>query len=390
MYKVAGEAALAETAGIGSLTQESLVVTPDKPQRIAGYDVARAVAVMGMVLVNSYCILLNSRREPVWFVELVDFIYGRAAVLFVMLAGVGLSLLARKAILAADGVKLQKVRSMLFKRSIVLFAMGLLFLRWWEADILHFYGIFLSTGALLLTAPSRWLWGLILTLWLSSSIYFVSLESDLVLASFDMGGSLLFKAVDELFLFGDYAAFPWLMFLLIGLWLGRHEVMADSRLQRRLLVLAALLFVLSESLSGYLLPALAARAGLDDNELVTMLIMSNPFPVSPLFALSAAGTALFVLMATLILGRSPLFARFLRLLQQAGKLSLTFYVTHIVLFLWLKAVLAESVRHEFYPLLAIGLSFGFCVFVLVFAHFWCRHYKLGPLEWLLRRLSTSI
>jgi uncharacterized protein len=62
--------------------------------RIGGYDVARALAIFGMVLVNYSSMLQVAAFSPPWLKNVIDFIYGRSAVMFVMLAGLPVSLIA--------------------------------------------------------------------------------------------------------------------------------------------------------------------------------------------------------------------------------------------------------------------------------------------------------
>lgn len=54
--------------------------------RVPGYDLARAMAVLGMVVVNYTSMLEVSQYSPAWLEPVIDFLYGRAAVVFVMLA----------------------------------------------------------------------------------------------------------------------------------------------------------------------------------------------------------------------------------------------------------------------------------------------------------------
>lgn len=65
--------------------------------RTPGYDVARALAILGMVLVN-YKLRTDAEERaigwPLWLANLLD---GRAAALFVVLAGLGISLRSRRA-----------------------------------------------------------------------------------------------------------------------------------------------------------------------------------------------------------------------------------------------------------------------------------------------------
>ncbi|NIW14537.1 MAG: DUF1624 domain-containing protein, partial [Candidatus Thorarchaeota archaeon] len=70
--------------------------------RIIGYDLARAVALLGMLLVNFSVLLGNGTSDPTLLDHLIEMIRGRAAATFVVLAGVGLSLLTKSVYLSKD------------------------------------------------------------------------------------------------------------------------------------------------------------------------------------------------------------------------------------------------------------------------------------------------
>ncbi|MFS8544423.1 MAG: hypothetical protein LOD91_11400 [Limnochordales bacterium] len=83
-------------------------------QRLVGIDVARAVAIIGMFMVH-----MGPTHQPGVAGALYALPHGRASVLFVLLAGVGVSLLARSAL------GLGEVRRRLAWRAAVLFPLGL-------------------------------------------------------------------------------------------------------------------------------------------------------------------------------------------------------------------------------------------------------------------------
>src|SRR4051812_7587006 len=60
--------------------------------RIAGYDFARALAILGMVLVHFSLVMGSDQTHPRWLAEIIELLDGRAAATFVVLAGVGISL----------------------------------------------------------------------------------------------------------------------------------------------------------------------------------------------------------------------------------------------------------------------------------------------------------
>lgn len=102
------------------------------PKRIIGYDLARSFAIFGMVVVNFKIVLGAEQSGPAWLESLVGLLDGRAAATFVVLAGVGLSLLSRKARTSGDRDQLSQDRNTLLKRALFLFAVGLLYTHWRE------------------------------------------------------------------------------------------------------------------------------------------------------------------------------------------------------------------------------------------------------------------
>ena len=95
--------------------------------RIIGYDLARALAVFGMVAVNFKIVMGAEKNGPDWLVNLVGLIDGRAAATFVVLAGAGISLFSRKGRTLDDRDLLAQDRRTLLKRALFLFVIGSLY-----------------------------------------------------------------------------------------------------------------------------------------------------------------------------------------------------------------------------------------------------------------------
>lgn len=64
--------------------------------RLEGLDLARAMALLGMVLVNFRIAMGVLAGGPTWLKPLLDALEGRSAASFVVLAGIGLGLSTRK------------------------------------------------------------------------------------------------------------------------------------------------------------------------------------------------------------------------------------------------------------------------------------------------------
>lgn len=342
-----------------------------------------------MVVVNFYIIFPGINAFPVWYKEFAGFLFGRAAALFVMLAGVGLSLMARRAYLSRSMSEQQKVRSAIFKRSIILLLMGMLFRQWWSADILHFYAVYLTTGAFLLNVSGRRLWMLSLMILLFSAIFYCLSDGAPALEEWITAPGLLTAVVDDLLFNGYYSVFPWMLFLLVGMWIGRLEVISDTGLKRTLFFGALTVMIISELAARYLPSFLFEGAGIADDGILDMLLTSEVFPVTPMFSLSAAAGSIVVIMAVLIMSRRRLFSRLTAPLESTGKLSLTIYIVHIFIGYGMQKFLALHAGDDAYQIIAAFFPLGFCLATLLTARIWFKHFNRGPLEWLMRRLSNS-
>ena len=101
--------------------------TDDAAARVEGYDLARALAIVGMVIVNFTVVMGAEAGDPAWLRRLVSSLEGRAAAVFVTLAGVGMSLMSRRARETGHAGDLRSERVSLLKRALFLFVIGILY-----------------------------------------------------------------------------------------------------------------------------------------------------------------------------------------------------------------------------------------------------------------------
>ncbi|MEM1218189.1 MAG: heparan-alpha-glucosaminide N-acetyltransferase domain-containing protein [Bacteroidota bacterium] len=229
-------------------------MTKTTKKRIIGIDVARALAVIGMIIVN-FKVVFGETGDH-WIKPFANFFYGKAAAVFVVLAGVGLALMTNSAVKAQDPEKLKKGRIGILKRALFLFVIGLSYSAIWPADILHFYGIYmlltlffinrsgqqilLGTAALVLLFPVLLLFfdyeqGWIFELWHYTDFW--TPEG-------------FFR---NLFFNGFHPVIPWAAFMLFGLWYGRQNLY-DEAFLRRSFIVSALVFLGIQGLSLILSP----------------------------------------------------------------------------------------------------------------------------------------
>lgn len=353
--------------------------------RIEGFDMARAIAVMGMVVVN-FSALMEIEVYPVgWIGVAVDFIYGRAATVFVILAGASLSLMADRWANRSDPPGL---KSYLMKRGALLLLAGTVLSYWWEADILHVYALFVALGAWITGLSTRVLGRLTLV----SAFISVPVCTALVV-SYDLMDGIPF--VDDqhwaVRLFLDYATsryyplFPWITFFLLGMVLGRLDK-ADRSNYRLWAAMGVLVCVAVEVFSA----AMMAWVGQHDWEIEgnwwIVFLRSEAFPVTPLFMFSSGAGALAVIGVCRQALQRRTLVRCLAPVLAFGRLSLTYYVTHLIfgflLIRWI--IIYNGTPDAAYMLNAAGL---FCCAGISASALWLRWRKRGPLEALFYRLA---
>lgn len=374
-----------EPALDGALVSPMNIPSPPS-RRIPGYDLARASAVLGMVVVNYTSMLEISRFSPAWLEPAVDFIYGRAAVVFVMLAGVSVSLMAIRRSLPSD---LRMLRNRLFRRSLLLLLAGLALWPWWAADILHFHAVFIAVGAQAVTWRKEQLIRRTAVVMLISLPVCAALTATYDLNDVLFPGGSVYNAVLLLldyFTSPYYSVFPWLGFFFAGMLIGRREP-ADASFWRRACLMGVLGCLGLELLSG----AAVAWAGRRGWELEGLwwgaFLRSEAFPATPLFVLSSAFSAMAVIGFCRAI---PFDAQRswpgLNTLTACGRLSLSLYVAHIGWGILFKKWAADPEIDADSGEMFIAIA-GFGIFSMLFAFIWFRHFQRGPLETLFNWFS---
>lgn len=354
-----------------------LMEAPVGASRVVGIDVARAIAVLGMVLVN-FKVMSNTRESgDAWLVALAERLDGRASAMFVVLAGLGVGLLTRRAREDGSPAALKRARHMLWRRAVTLSLMGLTLCTLWPMDILRSYGIFLALAALVFRAPPRALLGLAAALIIAFPLVTMAVDYN---SGWD---ATTHKYLDQwtphgmarhLLFNGFHPALPWMAFVLLGMWLSRLTL--DTPRTRHLLLLgSAATTILAELASSWLLATFTSDWG-------QSLAMIYPGPPMPLYMLSASGTAIFTTALCLEWGARRPTSRLVRALATTGTFALTLYIAHIALGMG-ALLLTSTLDHTTLPhALLAGLAFWLLSIPLTNA--FAARFGVGPLESLLR------
>jgi uncharacterized protein len=365
---------------------DSRVSSPQlKLQRLEGFDLARSVAILGMIVVHFILVMTDGVAPVAWSDRLLSLLDGRPAATFVILAGIGGTLMSRKAALATAAER-AKVKSTLRRRGLFLLACGFVNLTIWEGDILRLYGVSLIFIPWLLWRRDR-------TLCLAV-IGFLSVFM-VLLATFEYEKNWEWSTmtyhglwtpeglIRSLVYDGFRSVFPWTGLLVSGMWLGRLDWSADD-VARKATFWGAAMILCSAVFSHVTLRWLAAhpQPGLDRETAVALFGLQS-MPPLPVFLVNATGSALLVIgVSTIIVRRWP-GALAVRALSSTGQMAFTWYMAHIVVGLggvialgWLKTIPFQAI--------VAGSTF-FLVATMI--SLWLRQRSMrGPLEVLLRRL----
>lgn len=358
-------------------------VTPSR--RRPGPDVVRAIAMLGVVVMNyhGYLIIRGAPRDGGVLYDVFDPWTGplstRFATLFVVTAGVGVALMTASSF--GDAERIRAMRWRLVRRGLVLYGIGLAFDMIWAGTILPYYGAMFVLAAALFTWRSRWL---VLTGVVAAgagwSIRWWRLERELDGAGTswltDPPSSSPRGLVFDVFVNGTHPLLPWLAFFCAGIVLGR---LLHTTWWRAAAAGAGLAMFSIAAIVG---PAAATSTDVR----VRTLLSDDPFERGLVYVASTLGTALVAFAAISWLADTFEDTAVVDVLRRAGQLSLTIYLAHALVFNllvdWLDLVEPNGV--------GTALMFAFVVWLLSIAGAvaYQQRYGRGPAERVYRSLTA--
>lgn len=353
--------------------------------RFAGPDVVRAVALIGVVVMNyhGYLILRDIAAGGVhapsgWLDELFDPWDGplstRFAATFVLVAGVGVTLLTRRVLDAPPLVR--EMRWRLVRRGVLLYVVGLLLDEVWPGTIIVYYGVMFVLAAGIFTWRTRW----IVAVGVAVAVASTMLRAWRQVRARDGASTSWLTSPDDdsvrryvfdVFVNGTHPLLPWFSFLCAGIVLGR--LLAWPRWRRATAAAGAGLAV-----GAAVLVQIGSRGGADGVAAVVWSV--DPLDRSIVYVASALGTALLAYaIVDWLAGR---FAVATDPLRRAGQLTLSIYLAHVLVFDvtvdwlgWIEPAGTSS---------ALLFAGAFWVVAIGAAGWWQRRYGRGPAEYVYR------
>jgi len=302
----------------------------------------------------------------------------RFAATFVLIAGIGVSLFTQRARESNNRADIQHARIVLLRRGTLLYFLGY-FVQWiWPGTILFYYGAYFiiaaavfawSTKRLIVLGGASIIIAAGLSWWRASQLLDGN-NTRWLSPSPNSPRNLLIRT------FVDYThpVFPWIVFFVAGIMLGRH-IHHLSKIRLRLMF-AAILLMLTTHAANFLFTPSSQIA--DRNFVLAKLLSTQPLDRGMLFSLGTLATAVVALcLVSFIVERAPHLA-FTQLLARAGRMTLSVYLLHVVFF--------NLVVHQLHWVAGTGLdtalvlSLSFYVVALLLASGWNKHFGLGPAE----------
>lgn len=363
------------------------------PGRLLGIDLARAVALLGMMLAHLGPPWTGFGTPPLsdWLAA------GRAAPLFAVLAGLSIGLMTR---LDPDGMGSW---SAVVRRAVALLVIGLGLAALPDLTILVIlpcYAVLIAATVLARGLSTRALaalagaWCLLSPVALFGARHLVDEPISAVIQP-SFGGGLAELPV-SLLLWGGYPAIVWFGYVLVGLTVARLDL-RSAAVTRRLVVGGAVATIAALWVAAAALFLGVFRDATGEPRLEQLFVSPSAFdPLdatwfwaagqhtsAPLNVIGSAGSAVLVIGLCLWICRSTRAARLVSPLRAAGSMTLTLYVLHVVL-TWANRELDAGFTGGYYREWWVQV-----LLLVTLAWLWRLIAARGPLEALVRWCSTS-
>ncbi len=358
----------------------------EKTQRIYGFDFARGLAIIGMIIVNFKVVMVA--ETDAFLYQMVELLSGKAAALFVVLAGVGITLMYQSAKRKKDFEKIRQVKISLLKRAAFLFVVGLSYYFIWPADILHYYGLYLSIGVLFLSLSRKWLLtiSLLLIIGYTALLLFFDYETGWDWHMLEYTDFFTLNGFfRNLFLNGFHPVLPWLAFLLTGIWVGRINF-NDAKKRKRVTMLSLIVFIVFKGNSMFLVEKLSSLTPSEASD-IEYLFGTTPMPPLFFYMITATSLAILIISVSVYVTNKFSDSLFVKQMISTGQLALSNYFFHVVIGMLFLELFYGKLEYAFTIEFAVGYAILFSVLIVVFSHLWRKKFKQGPLEYLMRKIT---
>lgn len=369
-------------------------------QRFASLDVARTIALFGIIVLNYHGYLnfqsTNSTTAPSiferWWHPFEGALANPFPVGFVMVAGMGVAMLFNRdqAVQLRNG-DISDIRWRLARRGLFLFTLGY-GVEWvWAGTILPYYGAYFLIGSIIATWSARKLIALavlstviaaIVELWRLEQSFDGNLTTWLSPSAPNTPRDLLIR------LFIDYThpIFPWLMFFIVGILLGRKYHLI-AKIRRQVLIASVSATTIAYTANSIVNDQISDDFNNGSSAAVRLnhLVSTRPFDRGALYVVASIGVVVAVFMLITILCEKFDDSLIVRLAQTTGQMTLTIYLAHIFIY----NIIVNQLGLVTPTGLDTAMTMSIVVYVaaVVWANWWSPLFGRGPAERLYRHFG---
>jgi uncharacterized protein len=355
-------------------------------QRIIGFDLARAYAILGMFIVN-FNTVFGSLTDKSILGQFLSLFSGNSSSTFVILAGMGIALMTNRSEYSLE--EKSKLKQIISRRSWFLFVIGLLLYIWWPADILHYYGGYMHLAILILFVPKKYyLWAALLAILIFHIIF--------AIIPYDTGWNFKTLEYTDFWTVNGFlrntlyngwnSIFPWVAYFFAGMWLGRLN-WSELKLQRKLFLIGLSFWLFIVALQLYATNTIT-------NKDLLMYITADYIPPFLPFMLSTFGFALMLISTFMYIGGKVENNKYAKLFASTGQMTLTHYISHLTIGMIIFAFITGknytghlSENEATKPIFILLFSVSYFVLSCLFSKLWTQKFKNGPVETLMRKIS---
>ena len=356
--------------------------------RLIGLDVTRAIALIGVVMMNYHGFLndpaTGNGRWSRFFHVFTGPLSTRFAATFVLVAGIGTALLAAGTLNKMPGTSHGTLRLRLARRGTVLIVGGYFLNMAWPGTILFFYGAYFLLSALIITLRTRYI-AVVGALSATAAVALALWESSRRSAGHStawLHPYEIHSAQDllcRIFLSYTHPVFPWFAFFCMGIILGRNlRKLRHFRIQLTVVCVTMLICT-------YGLATILNSTGQRDNRVIFVLTAMDPFSRGLFYILSTASVAVLAFLIINQMAEKYASSKLVMTLRRSGQMTLTLYLAHVLVFYilvkWSDLIGATG--------LDTSLTFAICfwIFGISAASLWHHHFGRGPIERLYRLIG---
>jgi uncharacterized protein len=355
-------------------------------QRIIGFDLARAYAILGMFIVN-FNTVFGSLNDKSFGGKFLSLFSGNSSSTFVILAGMGISLMTNRNEYTI--VEKQRLKKIISKRSWFLFAIGLLLYIWWPADILHYYGGYMHLAILILFVPKKiYLWAALAAICIFHILF--------VVIPYDTGWNFSILEYKDFWTVQGFvrntlyngwnAIFPWVGYFFAGMWLGKLD-WSSFKTQTKMFFIGLVLWCFIFVLQVY-------ANNVNINKDLLLYITADYIPPFLPFMVSTFGFALMLLSVFMFIGNKVENKKYTSAFVSTGQMTLTHYISHLTIGMIIFSIITGksytghvSETAAISPLIIFLFAVSYFILSCLFSKLWSSKFKNGPIETIMRKFS---